>query len=84
MEAARTAALMGHKVDLFEKESDLGGQLRSAATPPFKSQLRELITWYKRQLELTGVAVHVNTEIGEDDRYLKRLMQLSLLPEQSQ
>ncbi|WP_349671284.1 FAD-dependent oxidoreductase [Lacrimispora sp.] len=67
MEAARTAALMGHKVDLFEKESDLGGQLRSAATPPFKSQLRELITWYKRQLELTGVAVHVNTEIGEDD-----------------
>ncbi|MDW2799802.1 FAD-dependent oxidoreductase [Clostridium boliviensis] len=71
MEAARTAALMGHTVDLYEKESDLGGQLRSAATPPFKSQLRELITWYKRQLELAGVSVHVNAEIEEESPVLE-------------
>ncbi|WP_097002390.1 FAD-dependent oxidoreductase [Lacrimispora amygdalina] len=72
MEAARTAALMGHTVDLYEKESDLGGQLRSAATPPFKSQLRELVTWYKRQLELAGVSVYVNAKIEEDSPALAK------------
>ncbi|SCP98216.1 oxidoreductase [Anaerobium acetethylicum] len=66
MEAARTAALRGHKVDLYEMGDGLGGQLKSAATPDFKSQLRELVTWYKRQLEIYGVNVHLNTKITED------------------
>jgi 2,4-dienoyl-CoA reductase-like NADH-dependent reductase (Old Yellow Enzyme family)/thioredoxin reductase len=65
MEAARTAAMRGHKVDLYEKGDGLGGQLKSAATPPFKEQLRELVVWYKRQLELYKVNVHLNHEITE-------------------
>ncbi len=71
MEAARSAALMGHTVELFEKEAGLGGQLRSAATPPFKSQLRELVEWYKRQMDLTGVTVHLNTAVDADSEVLK-------------
>lgn len=71
MEAARTAALMGHTVELFEKEAGLGGQLRSAATPPFKSQLRALVTWYQRQMEITGVKVNLNSAIGVDDVVLE-------------
>jgi len=47
MEAARSAAIAGHKVKLFEKDNSLGGQLKSAATPDFKSQLRELVEWYR-------------------------------------
>ena len=66
MEAARTAALSGHTVTLFEKESQLGGQLKSAATPPFKSQLRELVDWYKRQMELLNVNVRLNTQLTAD------------------
>jgi 2,4-dienoyl-CoA reductase-like NADH-dependent reductase (Old Yellow Enzyme family)/thioredoxin reductase len=66
MEAARTAAMMGHHVSLFEMADGLGGQLKSAATPPFKSQLRELVEWYKRQLELWGVEVYLNTKITAD------------------
>lgn len=66
MEAARTAAIKGHKVSLYEKDSSLGGQLKSAATPPFKSQLRELVTWYKRQMELLGVKVYLNTNLTEN------------------
>jgi 2-enoate reductase len=65
MEAARTAALRGHMVDLYEMEDGLGGQLKSAATPPFKSQLRALVGWYKRQLEIHRVMVHLNTKITE-------------------
>lgn len=71
MEAARTAALMGHKVALYEKDGQLGGQLKSAATPPFKSQLRELVTWYKRQMELLHIDVKLNTELTVDSTELK-------------
>ena len=71
MEAARTAALMGHKVTLFEKTGELGGQLKSAATPPFKSQLRELVKWYERQMELLNIDVRLNTELTADSKELK-------------
>lgn len=70
MEAARTAALIGHQVELFEASSALGGQLRSAATPPFKSQLRALVVWYEKQLELLGVRVHLNQSLDIDSREL--------------
>ena len=66
MEAARSAAIAGHNVILFEKDSELGGQLKSAATPDFKSQLRELVEWYKYQMELYNVDVRLNTEVTED------------------
>lgn len=66
MEAARSAALSGHEVILFEKDSSLGGQLKSAATPDFKSQLRELVEWYKHQLKILNVDVRLNTEVSCD------------------
>lgn len=72
LEAARTAALIGHSVTLFEKESQLGGQLKSAATPPFKSQLRELVEWYKRQMELLKIDVRLNTELSTDSPELDK------------
>lgn len=72
MEAAKTAAMRGHTVDLYEMKNGLGGQLKSAATPPFKSQLRELVTWYKHQLSLNNVTVHLNTEIKSDSKELDR------------
>lgn len=70
MEAARTAALIGHDVILIEAAEGLGGQLRSAATPPFKSQLRELVTWYSRQLEILNVNVKLNTTVDADSQIL--------------
>ena len=66
MEAARSAAIAGHKVKLFEKDNSLGGQLKSAATPDFKSQLRELVEWYRHQMVIHNVDVHLNTEVTED------------------
>ncbi len=55
MEAARVAALRGHKVTLLEKERNLGGQLRIAAVPPFKSELKDTIAYLERQLARLGV-----------------------------
>ena len=70
MEAARTAALIGHDITLVEAAEGLGGQLRSAATPPFKSQLRELVTWYSHQLEILNVNVKLNTKVDADSQIL--------------
>lgn len=71
MEAARVAAIRGHKVSLYEKDNELGGQLKSAATPDFKSQLREFAQWQRKQMDLLNVDVHLNTIIDEDSPELK-------------
>ena len=67
MEAARVAALEGNHVELFEKNNELGGNLLVASTPTFKDPLKDLLRWYKIQLDKVGVKVHLNTEIKADD-----------------
>lgn len=66
LEAARVAALRGHSVTVYEKEHTIGGQLSAAATPTFKRQLRELVTWYGVQLKKLGVELKLNTAIEPD------------------
>ncbi|MFH0768953.1 MAG: FAD-dependent oxidoreductase [Chloroflexota bacterium] len=62
MEAARTAALIGHDVTLWEKEDKLGGQLILAAKPPQKEEFNNLTQWLSIQLEKTGVKVELGKE----------------------
>ncbi|MGN0194175.1 MAG: FAD-dependent oxidoreductase [Pseudoramibacter sp.] len=64
MEAARTAALRGHDVTLFEKRR-LGGLLHEASTPDFKADIRRLIDYYDGQMQKLNIAV-VNEEAGFD------------------
>lgn len=71
MEAARVAAVRGHKVTLAEKTDVLGGQIRAAATPPFKKQLNKFIEWQQRQLKANDVNVLLHTTVS-DDSYLLR------------
>jgi 2,4-dienoyl-CoA reductase-like NADH-dependent reductase (Old Yellow Enzyme family)/thioredoxin reductase len=56
MEAARVAALRGHKVTLFEKRK-LGGMLIEASFPDFKADIRGLINYLSTQLKKTGVKI---------------------------
>lgn len=70
LEAARVAAIKGHKVTLFEKETVIGGQLAAASTPAFKSQLRRLIDWYGVQLNKLGVNLQLNKEVSAADDVL--------------
>jgi len=72
LEAARVAALEGHKVTVFEKEAVIGGQLAAAATPEFKSQLRNLVKWYGVQLKKLGVELNLGKEISADDEILNK------------
>lgn len=45
MQAALTAARRGHEVVLFEREAELGGNLRLAAGFPFKEDMRRFLKW---------------------------------------
>lgn len=67
MEAARVAALRGHKVTLAEAAPDLGGQFRLAGLQPRRGQIGELIGWYDRQLATAGVDVRLNCYLDADD-----------------
>lgn len=62
MEAARVAAHRGHDVTLLERRADLGGQIRGAATPTLKKELRDMLGWWIRQLGREGVDVRLNTQ----------------------
>lgn len=66
MEAARVAALRGHKVTLCEKTGALGGNLVPGGVPHFKRNDRKLVAYYKRQLVLLNVDVKYNTTVTKD------------------
>jgi len=57
LEAARVAALRGHKVTLYEKEQELGGQFRLASIPPYKHEVTLFLGYLLRQVEKAGVEV---------------------------
>jgi len=66
MQAAIVAAQRGHKVILFEKDANLGGQLNIAALPPFKGDIFPWINYLVNQVKKAGVAVKLNTDATAD------------------
>jgi 2,4-dienoyl-CoA reductase-like NADH-dependent reductase (Old Yellow Enzyme family)/thioredoxin reductase len=67
MEAARTAALRGHKVTLMEKSAKLGGQLHLAAFAPMKQEYTLAIQYLANQVQKSGVRVELNREVIVED-----------------
>lgn len=63
MEVAIQASARGHKVELYEESDTLCGVFNAAAAPDFKEKDKELISFYKRQLEKSAATVHLNMEI---------------------
>jgi NADPH-dependent 2,4-dienoyl-CoA reductase/sulfur reductase-like enzyme len=54
LEMARVAALRGHKVVLYERDTKLGGNLRLAAIGEYNSEFQELIDYFERQIRKLG------------------------------
>lgn len=63
LEAAVTAAQMGHNVSVYEKSDDIGGQLWIAGAPPHKQEIWELIRYYRAMIEKYGIELHLNTTV---------------------
>jgi 2,4-dienoyl-CoA reductase-like NADH-dependent reductase (Old Yellow Enzyme family)/thioredoxin reductase len=66
LEAARVAALRGHKVSLYEKGKRLGGQLNLAAVPPGKAEYEKLVNYYEYQMKQLKVNV-MNKEFNKGE-----------------
>ncbi|MBQ6265684.1 MAG: FAD-dependent oxidoreductase [Clostridia bacterium] len=67
VEAARIAALRGHTVDIYEASGETGGQINLACKPPFKDHFTLLKPYLERQLELTGVNVHLGKQLTKNE-----------------
>jgi len=65
--AATTAASRGHKVTLFEADNKIGGQFNIAKQVPGKEEFGETLRYFKRQLEVTGVNLQLNTRATATD-----------------
>jgi pyruvate/2-oxoglutarate dehydrogenase complex dihydrolipoamide dehydrogenase (E3) component len=61
MEAARVAALRGHDVVLFEKEAQLGGQLRLARALGWRENMSGISRWLDMQVRKLRVDVRTST-----------------------
>ena len=70
MEAARVAAVCGHRVTLLEKADHLGGVMGDVCTAQFKQNIKKLARWYEVQLEKLGVDVRLGTEVTGDEEIL--------------
>lgn len=66
LEAACTAALRGHKVTLFEKESYLGGQIELAAIPPSKEIYQEVANSRIKAIKELNVDVRLGQPLTAD------------------
>lgn len=60
---ATVAARRGHQVDLYEADSQIGGQFLMARRIPGKEEFDETLRYYRRQLDLLGVHLHLNTPV---------------------
>ena len=66
MQAALTAAELGHDVILCERTSALGGALRCEDAVPFKKHLAEYLERQAKALAKTMADVRLNTEVTPD------------------
>lgn len=62
MEAAMVAALRGYHVALWEKKTELGGNLIPASIPEFKKDIRYLIRFLSTQIRKVGVDINIGKE----------------------
>lgn len=65
MECARALAALGHRVELFEAEHELGGQFRMARRIPGKAEFGETIRYFTNELVRLGVVVHLDAPVND-------------------
>ncbi|NOR32944.1 MAG: FAD-dependent oxidoreductase, partial [Sulfitobacter sp.] len=67
LSAAITAAERGHKVTVFDRASEIGGQLNLAKQVAGKEEFWGLVDWYRAMVKERGVTVKLNTEVSATD-----------------
>jgi NADPH-dependent 2,4-dienoyl-CoA reductase/sulfur reductase-like enzyme len=66
LEAARAAAVRGHKVSLLERTSETGGQIRTAGLADQRRELLQLVDQLEQAVERAGVEIKRGVEATAD------------------
>ena len=66
MQAAITAAGRGHKVTLFDRGDELGGQLLVASIPPYKDEIMALVKSLAVRVRKAGVLIKLKSDVYRD------------------
>jgi len=66
LEAARTAALRGRQVILYERAAAPGGTVTLAARGPGRAELRLITDYLQSELEQLGVELHTGVEVTSE------------------
>ncbi|MEW6706327.1 MAG: NADPH-dependent 2,4-dienoyl-CoA reductase [Pseudomonadota bacterium] len=61
--AATVLAERGHEVHLFDAAADLGGQLNLAKQVPGKEEFHEMLRYFGRRVQHTGVQLHLGQRV---------------------
>ena len=67
LSAAITAAERGHKVTVFDRAAEIGGQLNLAKQVAGKEEFWGLVDWYRAMVKKYDVTVKLNTEVSAND-----------------
>ena len=67
LSTAITAAERGHTVTLFDRATEIGGQLNMAKQVPGKEEFWGLVDWYRTKLASSGVSVVLGKDAQADD-----------------
>ncbi|MDJ1121212.1 FAD-dependent oxidoreductase [Olsenella sp. YH-ols2217] len=67
MEAALVLKERGHDPVIYEASGALGGTLIQASAESYKGKLRDLLAWYRHQVEKAQIPVHLNERVTDLD-----------------
>jgi len=65
--AALTAAARGHRVTLYDKAAEVGGQLNLAKQVPGKEEFHGLTAYFATMVAAAGITLRLGVAVGEDD-----------------
>jgi len=65
LSAALAASQKGHHIEIYERDDQAGGQLRSASRPPHKEGFAQWVNWALRQLKKNGITPRYKIEVDE-------------------
>ena len=76
--AATTLAERGHEVHLYDSAAEIGGQFNLAKRIPGKEEFQETLRYFGRQLERTGVHLHLGARVGAEQMIRERFDEVLL------